>query len=380
MNIIILFLAAITAFLLVYYSIPMIIRIANNKQLFDSPDNDRKLHLSNTPNLGGVSIFLSVILAYLCWNFAFEEDVKVHFIIAALIILFFTGIRDDLNAMRATQKLLLQILAASVIIFGAELRVTHFFGILGFHDIPYWFSICFTYFLIIVIINAVNLIDGIDGLAAGLSAIISTTFGVWFYLIGLSTLCFISFLHAAALIAFLRFNFSNNPKLKIFMGDSGSMVVGGILSVCTLRFLETCWSNPIYFLEAGPGIAVAILIIPLFDTLRVFVIRILQGHSPFRADRNHLHHLLLNLGLTHRSSSFIMYGINIIYIIGAFIFKDSKPTPMLLTLFFSCLILLNILPFLLKFLLQKMKHNKYIHHFIKEGHSISRESAVFKGE
>ena len=182
MNIIILFLAAITAFLLVYYSIPMIIRIANNKQLYDSPDNDRKLHLSNTPNLGGVSIFLSVILAYLCWSFAFEEDVKVHFIITALIILFFTGIRDDLNAMRATQKLLLQILAASAIIFGAELRVTHFFGILGIHDITYWFSISFTYFLIIVIINAVNLIDGIDGLAAGLSAIISTTFGVWYYL------------------------------------------------------------------------------------------------------------------------------------------------------------------------------------------------------
>jgi UDP-GlcNAc:undecaprenyl-phosphate GlcNAc-1-phosphate transferase len=343
MNIIYLFLAFVTSFILVYYSIPLIIRVANANELYDAPDGKRKIHTTNTPRLGGVAVFSSIMLSFVCWGFAFKHDAQIPFIAATLIILFFTGLRDDISPMKARQKLALQLLATALMVLVTDLRVDSFFGILGVYELPYLASIAFSFFIVIVIINAMNLIDGIDGLAGGLSAIISLTFAVWFFMIDEQIYCLLGVLHGASQIAFLRFNFSMDPRLRIFMGDCGSMVAGGIISILCLRFIDTVQTTPI-FLNAGPSIAIAILIIPLFDTLRVFVLRVSKGHSPFRADRNHLHHLFLNLGLTHRTTSVILYSINIGYIGFAFLISHLLVVPHLLIIFFSGLVILNFLP------------------------------------
>lgn len=348
MNIIYLFLAFVTAFILVYYSIPLIIRIANANDLYDTPDGHRKVHTSNTPRLGGVAVFLSIMLSFVCWGFAFQYDAPVPFIAATLIILFFTGLRDDVSPMKAKQKLALQLLATGLIVLVTDLRVDSFFGILGIYELPYIASVLFSFFIVIVIINAMNLIDGIDGLAGGLTAIVSLTYAVWFFIIDEQIYCLLGVLTGASQIAFLRFNFSMDPRLRIFMGDCGSMVAGGVLSILTLRFIDTGQDNPVFFLNAGPSIAIAILIIPLFDTLRVFILRVSKGHSPFRADRNHLHHLFLNLGLTHRTTSVILYTINIVYISVAFLLSNFLVVHHLLIIFFSGLIVLNLLPALIK--------------------------------
>lgn len=355
MNLIFLFLAAVTSFVLVYYSVPMIIRIANNNQLYDTPDGQRKIHTTNIPRLGGVSVFGAIMLSFLCWGFAFENNHKFPFIIVSLIILFFTGLRDDIAPMKPKQKLILQLVAATLIIAGADLGVRSFYGILGIYELPVWASVLFTYFLIIVIINAMNLIDGIDGLAGGLSAIISLTLGIWFYLINQQIICLLAILHASSQIAFLRFNFSTDPRLRIFMGDCGSMVSGGILSILILRFIETSQGNTQYFLNSGPSVAIAILIIPLFDTLRVFIIRLSKGKSPFTADRNHLHHLFLNLGLSHRTTSGILYLINILYILYAFYYSNLLVVHHLVITFFSGLIILNLLPVALRYVMSEKK-------------------------
>lgn len=344
MNLVFIFLAAVTAFILVYYSIPLIIRVANNNQLYDTPDGKRKIHSTNTPRLGGVSIFGSIVLSLICWGFAFEQDLKLQFVGPALIILFFTGIRDDISDLSPKTKLYMQILAVSFLILGAEIRIKSFYGILGLYELPFWFSVLFSYFCYIVIINSLNLIDGIDGLAGGLSAIISLTFGIWFFLIGQQLICLLAIIHVAAQLAFLRFNFSRDPRLRIFMGDCGSMVSGMVVALLTIRFIETSQGNITYFLTAGPSIAIAIIIIPLFDTLRVFIIRVSKGKSPFSADRNHLHHLLLDMGLTHRVASGLLYLINIAYIIMAFMLSHLKVVNHLIIIFFSGIIVLNLIP------------------------------------
>ena len=174
MNIIYLFLAFVTAFILVYYSIPLIVRVANANELYDTPDGRRKVHTTNTPRLGGVAVFSSIMLSFVCWGFAFKYDAQIPFIAATLIILFFTGLRDDISPMRARKKLALQLLATALMVLVTDLRVDSFFGIFGIYELPYLGSVAFSFFIVIVIINAMNLIDGIDGLAGGLSAIFNT--------------------------------------------------------------------------------------------------------------------------------------------------------------------------------------------------------------
>lgn len=353
MNLVFLFLAAATSFVLVYYSIPMIIRVANNNQLYDTPDGKRKIHSTNTPRLGGVSIFGAIVLSLVCWFFAFEPDLKIQFIAPALIILFFTGLRDDISDMRPLTKLYLQLLAIAIILFGADIRVRSFYGILGINELPFWFSILFSLFCYVVIINSMNLIDGIDGLAGGLAAIISISFGIWFFVIGQQLICLLAIIHAAAQIAFLRFNTSSDPRLKIFMGDCGSMVAGLITAILAIRFIESSQGNTQHFLNAGPSVAIGVIIIPLFDTLRVFIIRVSKGRSPFSADRNHLHHLLIDMRLSHRTASGILYGVNMGYVILSFLLGHLMVVSHLIILFFSGIVVLNLIPSFILWILRR---------------------------
>lgn len=291
-------------------SIPVIIRVANLKNLTDDPDLERKLHKGSTPTLGGIAIFAGTLVAFSSL-YDLHEFNDLRFITPALVILFFAGVKDDLLVLAAGKKLMIQIACAVLITYLGNLRITSLWGIMTLQEIPPWLGILITVFLIIALINAFNLIDGINGLAGTLGLLASFVFGTWFALNGFGSLTILSFSLAGALVGFLIFNYN---RAKIFMGDTGSMAVGFVIAIIAIRFIE---ANRVqldtlaYPLINAPAVAFAVLAVPLFDMIRVFMLRLLQKRSPFSADRNHIHHYFVDSGLSHAKSTGILFWVNI---------------------------------------------------------------------
>jgi UDP-GlcNAc:undecaprenyl-phosphate/decaprenyl-phosphate GlcNAc-1-phosphate transferase len=334
----------ITAFIITFLAIPSIIKVAIIKNLFDEP-GERKAHKSSVPTLGGLAIFAGVVFSYTFWSSGFD-NLSTQYIIAAIIVMFFIGIKDDIIELTAKKKFYGQLVSAIIIVLFANMRVTSLYGIFGIYEIPYWLSIIFSIFTILTIVNAFNLIDGIDGLAAGIGAIAAFTFGLWFYNYNQITLCILSFTLFSSLLAFLVYNFS---PANIFMGDTGSLIIGLILAILAINFIEMSFASPPYAFpfRSSPAMAIAILIIPLFDTLRIFILRIANKRSPFKADRNHIHHVLLDLGLTHRGVCLTLYMVNILFIMFALLLRDISSLVLLIMLC-TLAITMSMVPFLIR--------------------------------
>jgi UDP-N-acetylmuramyl pentapeptide phosphotransferase/UDP-N-acetylglucosamine-1-phosphate transferase len=298
------FLSFFTAFAITFLAIPVIIKVAKEKHLFDFPD-ERKVHSSKIPTLGGIGIFLGFLFAMTFWT-RFIECWHLQYLTASLIIISFLGIKDDLIGLSAFKKAVGQVFAALILVIWGDLRIESFYNIFGVQELPYMISVLFTTFTIIVIINAYNLIDGIDGLAASLGLVASVTFGVLFFMTGKNyQQSILAFSLAGGLLGFLKFNIT---PAKIFMGDTGSMVVGFIVAFLALEFIEIkdFAGNSWLAVGAAPLISMSLIFVPLYDLARVFGIRLWNKRSPFRADQNHLHHMLLKLGFSHMYSTFIM--------------------------------------------------------------------------
>jgi len=304
--------SAIISMIISLRSIPVIINISGLRGLMDNPVK-RSSHKTPTPTFGGVAIFAGILIGYMIWNFG-DEGILIHKVFAGTVILFFLGVKDDLYALSPTKKMIVQVLASAIVVIGSDLRISDLFGIFGISHISYIFSILLTIFIFVAMINSFNLIDGIDGLAGGIAMIASTGFGMWFLVNHHYSLACLALCLAGSLVGFLRFNFSQNQK--IFMGDTGSLIIGYITTVLAVKFIHLnvmhAWEADISFVSA-PIIAVVILIIPIFDTIRVFSIRILRGKSPFKADRLHMHHLLIDNNLSHMQASFSLYFTTIIF-------------------------------------------------------------------
>jgi UDP-N-acetylmuramyl pentapeptide phosphotransferase/UDP-N-acetylglucosamine-1-phosphate transferase len=337
--------SCITAFIITFLAIPSIIKVAVIKNLFDEPGG-RKAHKSSIPTLGGLAIFAGVVFAFTFWSAGFNLQ-DTQYIIAALIVIFFIGIKDDIVELPAIKKFYGQLVSAIIIVLFANIRITGLYGIFGIDQVPYWFSLVFSLFTIIIIINAFNLIDGVDGLAAGIGAIAAFTYGIYFYNYNEIALCILSFSLFSSLLAFLVYNFS---PANIFMGDTGSLLIGLILSILTIKFIEMSFApRPENFpFQSSPAMAVAILVLPLFDLLRVFVVRILNKRSPFQADRQHIHHLLLDMGLNHREVSVTLYLVNIGFILIALALRSFGALA-LLFIISTLALLLSLLPYYLKY-------------------------------
>jgi UDP-GlcNAc:undecaprenyl-phosphate GlcNAc-1-phosphate transferase len=339
-------LSCITAFIITFLAIPSIIKVSVIKNLFDEPC-ERKAHKSNIPTLGGLAIFAGVVFSFSFWSteFAYQPS---QYIISSIIVMFFIGLKDDIVELTAKKKFYGQVVAALIIVLFANIRITTLCGIFGIYDIPYWFSVLFSLFTILLVINAFNLIDGIDGLAGGIGAIASFTFGLWFYNYGQYALCILAFTLFSSLLAFLVYNFS---PANIFMGDTGSLIIGLLLAILTINFIQLSFISPpdAFPFRSGPAMAIAILIIPLFDTLRIFIVRLLNKRSPFKADRNHIHHVLLDLGLTHREVSLTLFLVNIGFILLALVLRDLGNLTVLLIMS-ALAILLSIIPFGMRYL------------------------------
>ncbi|MEA5139814.1 glycosyltransferase family 4 protein [Arcicella rigui] len=302
-------------------AIPVIINISRLKNLMANVI-ERSSHEEATPTLGGVAVFASMLISYFLWENP-DEGQLVHLSISSVVILFFLGVKDDILILAPKKKMYVQIAASLLVVVLGDLRIENLFGIFGIYSVPYFISLPLTVFVFIALINAVNLIDGIDGLMGGIAMIAGGLFGIWFYLNQHYALACLAASMAGALLGFLRFNFSKTSK--IFMGDTGSLIVGFLLAVFAVRFIQLNiqyrFDPNSYF--AAPILAIVVLIVPIFDTLRVFIIRLKNKKSPFVADRNHLHHLLIDSGLSHFQASLVLWSFTI-FSTGLFLVISQK--------------------------------------------------------
>lgn len=293
-------------------SIPVVIRISELKHLMEKP-GDRSSHKTATPTFGGIAIFAAMLISYFLWPAIDQTDIyRTNLSVVGMTILFFIGIKDDLVGIDPNKKIFFQILPSLILIFFGDLRVDYLYGIFGFYHVNDFFAVAITCFIFIALINAINLIDGIDGLAASIATLASVTFGGWFLLTNHFAMGCLAFTLAGALLGFLRFNFSRTSK--IFMGNTGSLILGFLLSFFAVRFVNlntTFRFDPTAFFNA-PIIAIVVMIVPIFDTLRVFLVRILAGKSPFSADRNHMHHILIDNGLSHMGATLVLCSLSLL--------------------------------------------------------------------
>lgn len=337
-------LSAITAFLLTYFAIPSIINIAKVKKLVDMPD-DRRSHKVATPSLGGIGIFAGLLFSIILWTpFALIGDLQ-YFLCSAIVI-FLIGAKDDIVPTEPWKKLVGQLLAAAILVFKSNVKISSMYGIFGVYELPDWLAIGFSLFIILVIINAFNLIDGVNGLAGSIGTLITVTLGMWFFMVDRVELSLVAFSLTGALIAFLKYNFS---PARIFMGDTGSLLIGLVCAVLVLKFIEFHREAPAssYALLSAPAIAIALLIYPLYDTLRAFTLRIIEGKSPFSADRKHIHHMLLDLGMTHMQVTFTLLGFSIMILSLAVWMQKLGSLTLILIILGICVLFSSLLKLML---------------------------------
>jgi len=337
----------LTSFVICNVSIPSIIKVAKDKGLVNVP-GDRTVHKYHTPTLGGLAIFAGLLIS-LCLFADADKIAELQFIIAACIIVFFVGLKDDVLVIAPLVKLTGQIFSALILVVFGNLRFTNLHGFFGIFSIDYVSSILISVFFIIVVINSFNLIDGIDGLAAGIGFVTSLTYCIWFYLFGETQYALLSVCMTGSLLAFFRFNVFGS-KNKIFMGDTGSLILGLILAILTIKFNElninAYYSLNKYAITSAPAVSFGILIIPLFDTLRVVFIRLVIRKSLFKADKNHIHHGLLRLGQSHLKATMVLVLVNIGFIVFSFYCKFISIRRLFLFLLLLAMILAYI-PFII---------------------------------
>src|ERR1035437_1391460 len=307
------------AFCLTWSIIPSIVNISRLKNLTDTP-NGRTSHFKATPTLGGIAVFVALVLSTVIFAgtyFKFE----LKYIISGLIVIFFIGIKDDILIIDPLKKLSGQIFAIIIVAVFADIRITNLYGLFHIGQLPYIVSILLTVFVFIVIINGFNLIDGIDGLASSIGILTSAVFGIWFWSMGNIGYAIFSFSFVGTLAAFFWFNVFGKTN-KIFLGDTGSLLTASVVGVLACRFLQLeLVTQRGATIPSAPTVVCGILIVPLFDSLRVFILRIKQGKSPFKADHQHIHHRLLQLGCTHLQATFILIGVNTFFIVLSYLLR-----------------------------------------------------------
>lgn len=303
--------------------IPFIITLVKKRSWVDLP-NERSSHIQVTPSMGGLS-FLSALIMTLIFT-AFDQEVAM--LVACATIFMIMGALDDTRDLSAKLKLFVQ-MAIATVLYGSGLNLVDLKGFIGIGELPKIISFSLTIVLVAGVTNAFNLIDGVNGLAGGIGAINCLVFGLIFYFVDELAYATLFFAMAGALIGFLRYNF--NPA-RIFMGDTGSLTVGILLAAGLLKVWAIGDSTLI-------SLAVATIIFPCLDMLRLFVSRILNGASPFKADKHHFHHLLLKTGFDHVRTSVTTYIVQALLIVVALILgRNLSLTPaLLITLLIACM-------------------------------------------
>ncbi|TCC96227.1 MraY family glycosyltransferase [Pedobacter hiemivivus] len=311
------FFILVTSLFITLVIIPSIIHVARDRHLYDDLGHLRKIHNPGIPRLGGVAIFLSFTITLLLWDINTPE-LPINYLLTACTMLFAIGIKDDLAGVGHHTKFLIEFIAGLILVIPGNIRISNLHNFFGIYELSYFHSVILSVLIIVFIINAFNLIDGIDGLAATTGIIVNSVFTALFIKLHHYELAAVSLALVGAILGFLRFNLT---PAKIFMGDTGSLLIGLISAVMALKFISV---NDAFEIESASqvssslGIVLAILIGPISDTLRVFIIRLAKGKSPFQGDRNHIHHRMLVLGFTHLQTTLILALLNGVIILLAF--------------------------------------------------------------
>lgn len=324
--------SVLVSLLITLTAIPVIINISKLKDLMATIEQ-RSSHEELTPTLGGIAIFAATLITYFIWETPYESH-ELHLTFSALIILFFLGIKDDILILSPKKKLFIQIAASILVIAFSNLRIVNLYGLLNITHVPFTYGLLFTIFIFITLINSLNLIDGIDGLAGMVGLLISSIFSYLFYIYKENAYAVLAAALSGSLIGFLRYNWS--IKNKIFMGDTGSLIVGFLISIFSIKYIfinSSYLYNPSLDKNA-PLLVISLLLIPLFDTLRMFLLRLYEGKSPFLGDRKHFHHLLIDSGYSHIKATMTLILGNIIFITIFFVFLRNYSSNQLLVIIF----------------------------------------------
>jgi UDP-N-acetylmuramyl pentapeptide phosphotransferase/UDP-N-acetylglucosamine-1-phosphate transferase len=321
---------------------PLVIDIAKKRNFVVKP-NKRTSHEGIIPNIGGINIFISFLSTVFIFSYGIISDLQ--FTIVGVFIILIIGFVDDLIAIKPTWKLLGELVSAFFLIVVSDVRLSHLHGFLGINELSLGLSYILSFFVFVVIINALNLIDGVDGLASGLGILYCMFFAVYFKLTSNINLAISAFAMSGSLFVFFLYNVFGG-KRKIFMGDSGSLLLGYMITLYVFEFCEINAYNCVphaFQMSAAPAVAICVLSVPLFDTMRVMLTRIKKGVSPFHPDKNHIHHLLLKTGLKHRQVTFVLLIVSMAFIALGIIGRQWKIGVLILTAFTIASILTYIL-------------------------------------
>jgi len=309
------------SFALVFAISPSVIRIAQQKGLVADPVG-RSSHKVSTPCIGGIPIFIGVLFTSLLLT-PHDMWAELQYILSAMVVVFMVGTKDDIEGLSPRNKMVGLLVAISILITRGDVQLHSMYGLFGSDSVfPSWLGMAISGFTLLVVTNSFNLIDGINGLSGVIGTICCVSFGTYFFMVDETYLGVLCMTTAGSLIAFLRFNMS---PARTFMGDTGALVVGLLLGVFVIKFIDISSSvttDPKYQFYNPIAIAVSILIIPLFDTIRVFTTRILRGHSPFEPDRRHIHHLLIDSGLDHMQGTTVLGLANMVFISSVYFLDD----------------------------------------------------------
>jgi len=317
----------VTAFVIAMLLVPLLIKLVNHLKLFDQPDL-RKNHDTPIPTMGGIAVCIGMAVACLLW-FQFSKNFFTISFFFSIIVLLIVGIMDDLNDLRARNKLVIQLALASLIAFSG-VRITNLNGILGVYELPVSAQYTLTIVAITGITNSFNLIDGIDGLAGGLGFMSLVILGLFLTLGGEINIALVAFALAGGLLGFLYYNF--NPA-RIFMGDTGSLVLGFVTAVLTIHLIQLNTDGNLNLITHVPVFGLSLVLIPVFDTLRVFCLRIWRGKSPFDPDKTHIHHLLTNNGWSHNFAAKLICVAHGLILITGYFLKNVRQEIGILILF-----------------------------------------------
>ncbi len=294
------------SFLVGWILMPYVLKISKKKEMVVRP-NHRTAHNGDIPNVGGICTASAFLITFLISNLFYNFSISAYLFLAGLYIIFLVGFFDDILDFTPMQKINGELISAFILIVLADVRLTNLYGIFGIYELTgVWgniFSYGLSFFVFLLILNAINLIDGVDGLATGIGIEACLCLAIFFQLRGFMPEAIIAYLLIGSLAIFFIYNvFGNNSK--IFMGDSGSLLLGYVIYTLICRFCEEAQTF------AAPAISICILAVPLFDVIRVIITRLKQHKPPFQADKNHVHHLLLSLGLKHKHVTYILITVN----------------------------------------------------------------------
>ncbi len=330
----------LTSLILTILIIPVLRVVAIQIGLTDKP-NIRKVHATPIPLVGGIAVFAAATLSF-SLSMTFDPTILIYKnLFIALVILLTMGVIDDRFDLRASFKLIVQLLLAHYT-FTVGIKIESLYGLFGIYDIPTWGQYILTLVIITGVVNAYNLMDGIDGLAGGLGILGFTMLTLFAIINSHVQMTVLSLAFIGALVGFLKFNFSKSQK--IFMGDAGSLMIGFVLVVASIHLLQisTTKSNSAFVLI---GI-ISILLLPVIDAIRVFRARLKKGKSPFHADRTHLHHLVLSMGLKHRASTMsILFMVLTISSVGFFLYYYTNTNLAILGMMIALILMINLLQF-----------------------------------